>query len=224
MLRFSTTVATALHIGIREVIVREDLCDALEVAQRLEAPLIAEVDGFKPGEANLDNSPTEVILHLSRRPPEKVVIRSTAGASILVEAVKRKCKEIIVGGLVNAAAIARYLSSIKPQSVSIVMAGFRGEMFAVEDLLGAGAIVAELLKMAPNSDGAQLLTDEALVAYELYMANREHLVELVSRSRSGRLLIETGRIKDVEFCSKVNTIDIVPKVENYEEVALTKHQ
>jgi len=215
VLRFSTTVTTALNIGVEEIFVRSDLNEALDLAKKLGIPLVAEVNGFKPSIADLDNSPIEVISYLSSRPPTKIVIRSSWGAPLFEEATKKEYKEIVIGSLVNAKFVVKYLQMINPTSITIAMAGFKERFLAIEDFLGAGAIIDELLKASNN---IQLHTDEALIAYKLYVDNKHQLFELISKGYSGKFLIETGRGKDVEFCSKVNSINIVPGAKGQSKV------
>ena len=169
------------------------------------------MEGFKPAEADLDNSPIEVIKYFSAEKPEKAVIRTTSGALIIEEAVRRGLKNVVVGGIVNADAVATYLSRTSIKSATIVMAGYKRSMFAVDDLLGAGAIIAEL---AVRDSELELMTDEAVVAYELYVkARREgRIEELVRSGRAGRFLAETGRSADAEYSARPNIIHVVPRL------------
>jgi len=211
VLRFSTTTSVALDLGVKEVHVYADLSQAVMAAEELKAPLIAEVEGFKPAEADLDNSPIEVIKYFSAEKPEKAVIRTTSGALIIEEAVRRGLKNVVVGGIVNADAVATYLSRTSIKSATIVMAGYKRSMFAVDDLLGAGAIIAEL---AVRDSELELMTDEAVVAYELYAkARREgRIEELVRSGRAGRFLAGTGRSADAEYSARPNIIHVVPRL------------
>jgi len=211
VLRFSTTVSVALDLGVREIHVYADLSQAVAAAEELKAPLIAEVEGFKPAEADLDNSPTEVIKYFSAKTPEKAVIRTTSGALIIEEAVKKRLKDVVVGGIINADVVATYLSKTSIKSITIAMAGYKRSMFAIDDLLGAGAIIAELAERVSN---LELMTDEAVVAYELYIkARREgRIEELIKSGRAGKFLVETGRSADAEYSARPNIIHVIPRL------------
>ncbi|MCD6341020.1 MAG: 2-phosphosulfolactate phosphatase, partial [Desulfurococcales archaeon] len=188
-----------------------DFNDALRAARELNAPLIAEVEGFKPEGADLDNSPTEVLRRFTGCPPEKLVIRTTSGALIIEEAVRRRLEEVLVGAVVNAEAVAKYLSGKGVGSVTIAMAGYKRSMFAIDDLLGAGAVIAELAKVTGD---LELMTDEAVVARELYVkaVKERHIEELIKSGRAGRFLVETGRSADVEYSAKPSILPVVPKL------------
>lgn len=211
VLRFSTTVATALYLGTEEVVVYADLEEALRAAKDLGVPLIAEVEGFRPEGADLDNSPTALLSSFRGRPPKKLVIRTTSGALVIEEAIKVGLREVLVGALVNARAVANYIVSRGFNSVAVIMAGYKRSMFAIDDMLGAGAIITEL----ENAVGfLNLLTDEALVARELYVkaAYEGRVLELMSSGRAGKFLIATGRLGDVEYSAKQNILAVVPRL------------
>ena len=211
VLRFSTTVSTALHLGVEEVIVYADFNESLRAARELNVPLIAEVEGFKPEGADLDNSPTGVLNYFVSNPPKKLVVRTTSGALIVEEAVRKKLEEVVIGAIVNAEAVAKYLSSKAVESVTIAMAGYKRSMFAIDDLLGAGAVIAELAKVTGN---LELMTDEAVVAHELYVkaVKEGRIEELIKSGRAGRFLVETGRSADVEYSAKPSILPVVPKL------------
>lgn len=211
VLRFSTLVATALSKGIEEIYVFADLNEAVEFSKRIRAPLAAEVDGIKPDSADLDNSPTGIVDYVSLQGlgNGKLVIRTTSGALLVSEAIKLGLKDVFIGSLVNAASIANILNTLKPSSVNIVCAGYRRKQFAIEDFLGAGAITYELSKLTDLSLG-----DEAIAATHAYesVTSKGKLLDVIKSGRGGNFLWNTGRDKDVVFASKVNTVDVVPKL------------
>ncbi|MEM4752182.1 MAG: 2-phosphosulfolactate phosphatase [Sulfolobales archaeon] len=211
VLRFSTLVVTALSKGIEEIYVFADLKEAAEFSKYLKAPLAAEVDGIKPDLADLDNSPTGIADYVALQGlgSGKLVVRTTSGALLVSEAIKLGLKDVFIGSLVNAASIANILSSLKPSSVNIVCAGYRRRQFAIEDFLGAGAITYELSKLTDLSLG-----DEAIAATYAYesVASKGKLLDVIKSGRGGNFLWNTGRDRDVVFASKVNTVDVVPKL------------
>lgn len=101
---------------------------------------------------------------------------------------------VLVGGIRNAAATARAVMSVQERqgaraSVSIVAAGelaSTGELrFAVEDQLGAGAIIAALCDL-----GIDHSSPEAAAAAEAFRALRPGLRHMLSGSGSGRELVD----------------------------------
>lgn len=208
VLRFSSTVTTALDIGVKEAIVCKNYDDALRLARELGVPLVAEINGFKPEGVDTDNSPVQVIQKFSTHPPERIVVRSTAGAALFSKAVEKGFKEVVIGSLINASAVASYVGELNPESVLLAMAGYKAKFFAIEDFLGAGAIAAELTKIV---DRVQLEDDEAVAAHNLFIRSKQVLTELVLQGRSGRFLRNTWRTYDIRFCTKLNSVRTVPR-------------
>ena len=212
VLRFSTTVAAALASGFREVYVFSELSRAAAFARESKALLAAEVEGAKPAEADLDNSPTAIIDYARKHGVGngKLVVRTTAGASIVSEAIGLGLKNVFIGSLVNARFVAEALGELRPSSISMVCAGFRRTKFAIEDFLGAGAIICELADIADVN-----LLDEAIAALHAYLSLRNDLLGAIKSGRSGRFLCGTGRGEDVVFASKVNTVNAVPFLDKH---------
>ena len=211
VLRFSTTVAAALASGFREIHVFSELSEAVKFARENKALLVAEVEGVKPKDADLDNSPTAIIDYVKKYGvgSGKLAIRTTSGALIVSEAISLGLGNVLVGSLVNARFVAEALEELRPSSINIVCAGFRRAKFAIEDFLGAGAIICELAGITEVN-----LFDEAMAALHTYLSLRDDLLGAIRSGRSGRFLCSTGRDRDVVFASKVNTVNAVPVLGN----------
>ncbi len=211
VLRFSTLVATALLKGVEEIYVFADLDRSVEFSKTIKAPLAAEVDGIKPVTADLDNSPTGIINYVDTYGVgnAKLVVRTTSGALLVSEAIKLGLKDVFIGSLVNAYSVAKALISSKSSSINIVCAGYRRKQFAIEDFLGAGAIIYGIKKQVDTSLG-----DEAIAALHTYesIASKGKILETIKSGRGGSFLWSTGRYRDVIFASNVNTLDVVPKL------------
>ena len=98
--------------------------------------LVGERDEKKIPGFDFGNSPTEIIqadLH------GKIVIHTTtAGTQGLINATRADM--VLTGSFVNAAAIVRFIKSVKPSLVSLVAMGYRATESAGEDLLCADYI------------------------------------------------------------------------------------
>ncbi|MEV7631714.1 2-phosphosulfolactate phosphatase [Microbacterium sp. NPDC089318] len=132
---------------------------------------------------------------------------------------------VLIGGIRNAAAIARAVMTLQERqgtraSVSIIAAGElapTGEMrFAVEDQLGAGAIVDALCDV-----GIDHSAPEAAAAAEAFRALRPGLRHMLIGSGSGRELVEgvasTARMEAAGVrpattaeAAELNAVDIAP--------------
>ena len=113
---------------------------------------------------------------------------------------------LVVGAcLRNAAAVARWLGRVEGR-VSVVAAGERwpdGSLRpAVEDLWGAGAVLARL-------DGADA-SPESSAAVAAYGAVADRLGSVLPVSASGRELVDGGFGHDVEIAAALDVSDVVP--------------
>ncbi|PKI90797.1 phosphosulfolactate phosphohydrolase [Actinomycetales bacterium SN12] len=123
---------------------------------------------------------------------------STNGASVVAAASASDASDagastVLIGGIRNAAATARAVMAVQERqgtraSVSIIAAGelaATGELrFAVEDQLGAGAIISALCDL-----GIDHSSPEAAAAAEAYRALRPGLRHMLVGSGSGRELV-----------------------------------
>lgn len=213
VLRFSTLVVTALSRGIDDIYVFSDLDAAYKFHKSINAPLAAEVDGIKPPFADLDNSPTGIInyVELHGLGNSKLVIRTTSGALLVSEAINLGLKNVFIGSLVNAHSVAKVIYRSGISSINIVCAGYRRNQFAIEDFLGAGAIIYELSKYNELT-----LSDEAIASLHTFdsVYTKGKIFDVIKLGRGGSFLWNTGRENDVIFSSKVNTIDVVPYLIN----------
>lgn len=132
---------------------------------------------------------------------------------------------VLVGGIRNAAAVARTVQTIQERrqertSVAVIAAGEVDDAgllrFAVEDQLGAGAIISAL-----SARGIDHTAPDAAVAAEGFHALRRAVRHMVGASGSGRELADgvtaTARIEaagvvptSVAEAAVLDAVDIVP--------------
>ncbi|WOF22428.1 2-phosphosulfolactate phosphatase [Microbacterium betulae] len=123
---------------------------------------------------------------------------------------------VLAGALRNAAAVARAVMAEQERrgartSVAVVAAGEADaaadgrERFAVEDLLGAGAIVAALSDL-----GVDHSSPEAVATAESFRALRRAVRHLMTASGSGRALEGGPRHAEVHAAARVDDLDVVP--------------
>lgn len=155
---------------------------------------------------------------------------SKNGAAVVTAAIAAPDAQeptVLVGGIRNAAAVARAVMTLQERrgdrvSVTVIAAGERTDAdelrFAVEDQLGAGAIIAALADL-----GIDHSSPEAAVAAESFRALRRGLRHLLIGSGSGREL-EDGvpstarmaasaiRSSTVAEAAELDAVDAVPQL------------
>ncbi len=133
----------------------------------------------------------------------RLVMPSPNGSSLAFEAMSTGSM-VAAGCLRNATAIAQWAKSVG-QRITVVSAGERwpdGSLRpAIEDLIGAGAILMQL--SGRRSPEANL----AVVAFEKTV---DRLLEHLLLSSSGRELVERGFVRDVELSAEFDASNSIP--------------
>lgn len=137
-------------------------------------------------------------------------------AASLAHAAEAGGAHVIVGGLRNAAAVATHVMEVQRArgvrtSISIIAAGYvddgdaAGVRFAVDDLLGAGAVVAALGDL-----GIDHASPDAAVAGEGFRALGGAVRHLLTASGTGRALAAEGRRDAVLAGATRDAASVVP--------------
>jgi 2-phosphosulfolactate phosphatase len=146
----------------------------------------------------------------------RLVLPSPNGSTIAATMDAEGAGVLVAGCLRNASAVGRWLAGkgfgSTERPVAIVAAGEKwptGELRpAVEDLLGAGAII-EALGLS-NGVGPGAFSAEAEAAAAVWRGQRHHLAETLNRSSTGRQLTEAGHAADIEVAAQFDAQDTVP--------------
>ncbi len=209
VLRATSTIVTALANGATEIHPVLEIADAVALRKKHRDILLAgERNGLRitaelSGGIGFEfgNSPREFTSEAVRG--RKLVMTTTNGTLALVAC--RKTDITLAGSLLNLKATAKFIQKSAPKNLLLVCGG-TGTQTALEDVLGAGALIAEL------STDAQLtpLSDSARIALTVYEANQEDLVGAFSLSQNGRRLLDMPELReDVAYCAQRDVFDLV---------------
>jgi 2-phosphosulfolactate phosphatase len=204
-LSFSSAVATAVHHGalIYPCAVTDDL-EALGVRYGAE---IAVRRHEVPSRGRFSLSP---LTYVGITSGTAIIIASPNGAVCC--AYGRQAPHLFVGGLNNARAVAATVSSLLDATdlgVTVVACGERWKTptedgairFAVEDYLGAGAILSHL---------SHARSPEARACAAAFLGARDDLQQLIEDCGSGRELRAMGFGEDAVHAAKLDCYDVVP--------------
>ena len=206
VLSFSTSASIAVGNGARVLPLRRHDDRAREQAGAAGA-VLAGTNGWTLRPASLVDLPAGTLLALP----------SPNGATLCAQAATHPGTTVLVGCLRNASAVAALAVALAgPGPVGVIAAGERwgvgmgpetGDGSAlrpcVEDMLGAGAVVAAL----PGSP-----SPEAALAAAAFEAGRSRLGELLHASGSGRELAETGHRADVDLAAVHDVSAATPRL------------
>ncbi|HLK60014.1 MAG TPA: 2-phosphosulfolactate phosphatase [Chthonomonadaceae bacterium] len=210
VLSFSTTVATAIHSGgsIRPCVTQEE-------AERAAGEIGAEIAVPRrdvPQRGRFSLSP---LTYLAMEPGVRVALPSPNGATCCHYG--RAAFRLFVGGLVNARAIAEVVAGLleaHPEcSATVLACGERWHpssldgalRFALEDYLGAGAILSYL----PHSKSPEASACEAA-----FRGAQQDLEAMLWECGSGIELRDKGYAEDVTHAAQLNGYMAVPTLRN----------
>jgi 2-phosphosulfolactate phosphatase len=200
VLSFTTSVEVAIGRGATILPYRwRD-----ESAERYAREHHAELAGPRDGASGTYSLAPSSLIHAPRG--LRLVLPSPNGSSIALSAMATGAI-VLAGCLRNASAVAAFAAR-HGQQINVIPAGERwpdGTLRpAVEDLVGAGAILQSL----PGRQSPEVRS--AIAAFEAFAAN---LHEQLLSCSSGRELCERGFARDVEIASELDVSAVVPVLE-----------
>lgn len=204
VLSFSACVTVAVERGIEVHPYRWRDAGAEAYAEKLGAHLAR-------GRSHTEPSLSPAAL-LRCDPVPRLVLPSPNGSTICALLAEHG-STVAIGGVRNARAAGAWLAAAvaEGRSAVVVAAGERWESDdslrpALEDQLGAGAVLSALLALQPGAD----LSPEARAAVALFDALRPRLVPTIRGCVSGQELIDRGFAEDVEVAAALDATAIVP--------------
>jgi 2-phosphosulfolactate phosphatase len=209
VLSFSSLVATALHYGlyIYPCAESEDTAEKARIIGGEPTVHRAEV----PGKGRFSLSP---LTYIGKKAGTKVAVSSPNGATCSRYA--DRAPAVFAGCLLNYRAVAEIVTKLVNEStgsVTVIACGEREKQpnedgpirWAVEDYLGAGAIISELsLEKSPD----------ALVCEAAYMETQDMIGHIIRNCPSGKELHEMGFDRDIDHSIQLNIYDNVPVMRN----------
>jgi 2-phosphosulfolactate phosphatase len=205
VLRFTSAVSAAIESGAEVFPYRW----ADDAAATYAAAHSAQLAGRRE-DGGPSLSPTDL---LTLSPGARLVLPSPNGSALAFAAQHHGASHVLAGCLRNASATARAAVRLAEGGpIAVIAAGERwhgatGPLRpAVEDLIGAGAVLAALDPSAAAT--APACSPEAAAARAAFVAARPRLLETLAECASGRELIDRGWDDDVANCAALDVTDL----------------
>ena len=200
VLRATSTINTILYHGAKLV----KPVKTLEECKKLKDKnyiIMAERMGKKVEGFDYGNSPTKIERDLFEG--KNVGIATSNGTKAIV---KTKGSYItLIGSFMNLSKVVEYLNSNKRDTL-LVCSGWKGST-NLEDTLCAGAIIAGLKNFEYESD-------TVIITKKLYDQSKDDILSNMKKSSHAKRLSGYDNIKDIVFCSQVNTQEVLPYLDN----------
>ncbi len=204
VLRASSMVVTALALGAQEVVAVPSLVQARKVARLSRYLLCGERGGLPPPGFHLGNSPSQLRAEAIRG--RGLVLTTSNGTPLLARL--RNARHVLIASLLNREAVAKAALALGGP-VHIICAGEeRGKRLALEDVIGAGAVVEAALRLRP----ALALGEGARLALMVFLAAQGDLEAALASTTHGSHLVSLGLGQDVRFCARLDVWQVVPRL------------
>lgn len=201
-IRASTTIATALHYGMRKVIPVSTPKEALEYQNKKNHVIAGERDSHKIEGFDLGNSPFD---YMGKNTSGKtLVFTTTNGTEVLNIASEVKPAAIAMGSFVNFDVLIDWILK-QNKDVLLLCSGWKNQV-NIEDTICAGKIAQHLV----DTENYQMQKDSAQIAAYVYQKSQDSLFNTIMEA-SPRLRSKLHYlVEDIRFCLTENSVPVVP--------------
>ncbi len=203
VLRATSTIATALYNGAKEVIPVDSVERCIQLGKELECITAGERDGQVAAGLQYGNSSFEYPAEFING--KTLVLTTTNGTKLLHMALAKGATEIITGAFLNLSAVCDHLVKMN-KNVILGCAAWKDKP-NMEDTLLAGAIVSRI------RENFEINCDSSQMARNLYQIAKPDLYEFMKVNDASHYhrLTNFGLEKDIRHCLTENIANIVPE-------------
>jgi 2-phosphosulfolactate phosphatase len=212
VIRATTSIATALHVGARRVLTTSTVEKARGLAEGRGALLAGERGGLPPDGFDFGNSPGSFTPE--RVAGREIVFSTTNGTSAVDRVVATGASDVWLAAFRTLGAVERALSGRLSAAadddgdeavLAIVCAG-RGGHVSLDDAWCAGHLVSRLVSRHRHAG----LTDGARTALELAGALGSPTAGRLRETSAGRAIVGVGLEDDLAVCARMDDLDVAP--------------
>lgn len=204
VLRATTTIATALNNGAESVQAFSDVNVLMKESEKYSPETrirMGERGGKMVEGCDLGNSPLDCTPETVKG--KRLFLTTTNGTRALQKV--QDASVVITAALTNYSKAVDYIIKNKPETVWLVGSGWEGG-YSLEDTVCAGAIANSLTNLGNYEIG----NDEVIAASALYSQWETKLLEMFKLASHGQRLLNLNNNADLEYCAKMNTLNILP--------------
>ena len=212
VLRATSTIATALYNGAKEIIPVDSVERCIQLGRELECITACERDGQVAEGLQYGNSSFEYPREFIGG--KTLVLTTTNGTKLLHMALAKGATEIITGSFLNLSAVCDHI--IKQNKNVILGCAAWKDRVNIEDTMFAGAVVARV------REHFNLNCDASHIAENLYNLAKDDLYEFMKKNDASHYhrLTNFGLEKDIRHCLTADLANILPEYVNGKLVVL----
>jgi len=206
VLRATSTIATALYNGAKEIIPVDSVERCIQLGKELECITAGERDGQVAPGLQYGNSSFEYPREFIGG--KTLVLTTTNGTKLLHMALAKGATEIVTGAFLNLSAVCDHLVSMK-KNVILGCAAWKDKP-NMEDTLFAGAVVSRI------QEHFDVSCDSSHMARNLYGIAKNDLYEFMKANDASHYhrLTNFGLERDIRQCLTIDTANILPEFSN----------
>jgi 2-phosphosulfolactate phosphatase len=206
ILRATSTIATALFNGAKEIIPVDSVERCIQLGKELECITAGERDGQVAPGLQYGNSSFEYPREFIGG--KTLVLTTTNGTRLLHMALAKGAREIITGSFLNLSAVCDHLVEIK-KNVILACAAWK-DRINMEDSLFAGAVVSRV------QEHFKINCDSSRIAENLFYAAGSDLYEFMKKNDASHYhrLTNFGLERDIRHCFTPDLANILPEYYN----------
>jgi 2-phosphosulfolactate phosphatase len=206
VLRATSTIATALYNGAKEVIPVDSVQRCIQLGKELACVTAGERDGqIAPG-LQYGNSSFEYPREFIEG--KTLVLTTTNGTRLLHMALSKGATEIVTGSFLNLSAVCDHLKEVN-KNVILACAGWKDRV-NMEDTMFAGAVVSMV------EEYFSINCDSSRIAETLYKKGRTDMYEFMKKNDASHYhrLTNFGLERDIRHCLTADLANVLPEYVN----------
>jgi 2-phosphosulfolactate phosphatase len=212
VLRATSTIATALYNGAKQIIPVDSVAHCIELGKQIEGITAGERDGKVAEGLEYGNSPFEYPRSFIEG--KSLVLTTTNGTKLLHMALAKGAETIITGSFPNLSAVCDFLIQEK-KPVLLGCAAWKDRV-NMEDMLFAGAVLERV------QSHFEINCDSSQIAASMYQIAKDDLFGFMKEKQAShyRRLSGYGLEKDIRYCLTADQANVLPI---YQEGKLIVH-
>lgn len=202
VLRATSTIATALYNGAREIIPVDSVAECIRLSKQMDAISAGERDGHIAEGLQYGNTPLQYSPDFIKG--KILVLTTTNGTRLLHQALAANALEIITGSFCNLSKLCDYISG-QNKGVVLCCAAWRNKI-NLEDTLFTGAVVNRV------RDKFTITCDATSIAQSIYTDAENDLFEYMKAKEASHYhrLMGFGLEQDIRYCLSEDNAPVLP--------------
>lgn len=202
ILRATSTIATVLYNGAKEVIPVDSVEKCIRLGKEMACITAGERDGKIAEGLQYGNSSFEYPREFVQG--KILVLTTTNGTKLLHAALAKGATEIITGSFLNFSSVCDHLAE-KKKNVILACAGWKDKV-NIEDTLFAGAVISKLKNLF------EINCDASNIAACLYEQGQHDLYNFLKNNNASHYhrLMDFGLEKDIRQCLTLDIARVLP--------------